>query len=65
MTTSDTSTPPTTATSHAFESFDGFAAVTLLPDLNKVQWADIDSIGTALVAQMEAQKTPKRPRLHE
>lgn len=59
VSTSDTSTPRPTATSYRFENFDGFAVITLLPELNKVAWADIDTIGTSLVGLMDGQKSPK------
>lgn len=58
MTSSDTSTPSPATTTYRYEGFGGFAVITLLPELNKVPWADIDTIGTKLLGRMDTQRTP-------
>jgi anti-anti-sigma factor len=44
--------------SYQFQKFDGVSVIALLPELNDVPWADIESIGSAILEQMDAQKKP-------
>jgi anti-anti-sigma factor len=44
---------------YRFESVNGCLTVTLLPELNDKQWADIERVGTELVARIGATPSPR------
>jgi anti-anti-sigma factor len=44
---------------YRFESLNGCLAITLLPELNDKQWADIERVGTEIVDRISAAGTPK------
>jgi anti-anti-sigma factor len=46
-------------TYYRFESVNGCLTVTLLPELNDKQWADIERVGTEIVERISAAPTPK------
>ena len=45
-------------TPYHFEKFDGVSVIVLLSELNDVPWADIESIGSTILEQMETQTKP-------
>jgi anti-anti-sigma factor len=45
-------------TPYHFDKLDGISVIALLPKLNDVPWADIESIGSTILEQMDAQKKP-------
>ncbi len=46
-------------TYYRFESLNGCLAITLLPELNDKQWADIERVGTEIVDRISASPSPK------
>jgi anti-anti-sigma factor len=44
---------------YRFEQFDGYAVITLLPQLNDSQWADIEKVGTELVDRLKSTDQPR------
>jgi anti-anti-sigma factor len=46
-------------TYYRFESLNGCLTITLLPELNDKQWADIERVGTEIVDRISAAPTPK------
>ena len=45
-------------TPYHFEKYDGISVFALLPELNDVPWADIETISSTILEKMEAQKKP-------
>lgn len=43
---------------YQYEAHTSYAVVTLLPELNSAQWADIEQAGTDLINRLESQKAP-------
>ena len=48
----------TSETPYRLEAINGCTIISLLPELNNVQWADIEQVGTNALAQLEASRTP-------
>jgi anti-anti-sigma factor len=46
-------------TYYRFESLNGCLTITLLPELNDKQWADIERVGTEIVDRISASPSPK------
>jgi anti-anti-sigma factor len=44
---------------YRFEQLEGYAVITLLPQLNDSQWADIEKVGTELVERLKTLDPPK------